>query len=124
MASESSKSALRGFGDRIDKADQGLHPLPEIRICQEGFLALFCVIKNRERCVPGFSILGRHPSSSADFSRSWFRRPLPQRHLLKVRKLYLKSPVLGCAVCPMLLVDDKLDTAAIPKLRRSIQLSG
>jgi hypothetical protein len=45
MASESSKSALRGFGDRIDKADQGLHPLPEIRICQEGILALFGAIK-------------------------------------------------------------------------------
>jgi len=74
MASESSKSALRGFGDRIDKADQGLHPLPEIRICQEGFLALFGAIKNRERCVPGFSILGRYPSSSADHG---FEGPFP-----------------------------------------------
>jgi len=74
MASESSESALRGFGDRIDEADQGLHALPEIRICQEGFVALFGAIKNRERSVPGFSILGRDFSSSAD---QGFEGPFP-----------------------------------------------
>jgi hypothetical protein len=61
LVSESSKSALCGFGDRIDEADQGLHPLFEIGFCEKGFLALFGATKNRECCVPGFFILGRVP---------------------------------------------------------------